>query len=92
MGAPLTALSCVSVTLAGNVVIGGGATFLAGGALRSVATLGAGGLARFSSWELQLEIPKAANSESTSTVEAMRAGVHNGFPVFGLFIAGMSYL
>jgi hypothetical protein len=79
------------------MVTAGGATFLAGGAPRfggllSVDTTGPVGLERLSSPELQLEIPKAANSANTSTVKAMRAGVHNGFPLLVLLIGGISYL
>jgi len=44
-----------------------------------------------SSVELQLEIPKAANSESTRMVKTIRAGVHNGFSVLSFF-ACISYL
>ena len=76
---------------------GGGATFRAGGtpllgALLSDATPDAGGLVRLSSLELQLEIPNAAKSDNTSTVKAMRVGVHNGFPLLVLFFARISYL
>lgn len=58
------------------------------GALPLFRTTGAGA-SRFSSLELQLEIPKAANNESTTIVKAIRAGVHNGFTtlvLFGFFI------
>jgi len=76
-------------------VTGGGAAFRAGGAplwgaLLSVAT--PAGLERLSSLELQLEIPSAAKSDNTSTVKAMRVGVHNGFPLLVLFFASISYL
>jgi hypothetical protein len=95
IGAPLTALSSTSATLAGNIVIGGGAAGRTGGALlgalRSVATPEAGGAERLSSLELQLEIPNAASSDNTSTVPATRAGVHSDFPVLILFIADTSY-
>jgi hypothetical protein len=86
IGAPLNALSSASVTLVGKAVITGGAV-RGGGTVRFgefgfVATLGgAAGFVRRSSLELQLEIPKAATNESTRTVNATRAGVHNGFPV-----------
>jgi hypothetical protein len=42
------------------------------------------GASRFSSLELQLEIPKAANNESTRIVKAIRTGVHKGLadPIF----------
>ncbi len=66
---------------------GAGGAFLAGGADFFSAARGAGGAEGFSSLELQLEIPKAANSESTRTVKATRAGVHKGFPVLVLFFA-----
>jgi hypothetical protein len=86
------------MTLDGNIVItGGGAvggTFLTGGALLLgglVATPAAGALCG-SSLELQLEIPKAASSESTRIVKATRAGVHNGFPALVLLFACISYL
>ena len=62
------------------------------GGLLVVATPGAGGFARLSSLELQLEIPNAAKSDRTRMVKAMRVGVHNGFPLLVLFIAGVSYL
>jgi hypothetical protein len=51
---------------------------------------GAGGAVRFSSLELQLEIPKAATSESTRMVKAIRVGVHNDFPVLVFCCAGIS--
>ena len=78
------------------MVIGGGGAGRTGGALRmvgfvSLATLGADGLERLSSPELQLEIPSAANNDNTRTVKAMRAGVHNAFPVLVLFLACISY-
>lgn len=92
MGAPVKALSSASVTLAGNIVTGGGGAVRGGGAPRLVATTGAGGLERLSSLELQLEIPNAAKSDNTSTVKAMRVGVHNGFPLLVLFFACISYL
>jgi hypothetical protein len=71
----------------GKLVIGGGAGGLlrAGGTLRpgalGFAATGALGLERFSSLELQLEIPNAATRDSTRTVKATRVGVHKGFPV-----------
>jgi len=71
------------------VASGAGAAFLAGGTPFFPAT-GADGLERFSSLELQLEIPKAANNESTTTVKAIRAGVHNGFTTLVLFFADIS--
>ena len=58
----------------------------------SLATLGADGLERGSSPELQLETPSAANNDSTRTVKATRAGVHNDFPVLILFLSCISYL
>jgi hypothetical protein len=80
---PATAFNSASVTLVGNIVTSGGGAFLGGGAIflgaLFVVTLAAGGALRGSSLELQLEIPKAASSESTRTVKAMRAGVHKGF-------------
>jgi hypothetical protein len=95
MGAPATAFSSASITLDGNAVITGGGAFLTDGALLfgallSVATPGAGGVERFSSLELQLEIPKAASSERTRTVKAMREGVHKGFPGLILLFACIS--
>lgn len=77
-------------------MIGAGAGLLEGGAPRlgallSVATPLAGGLERLSSLELQLEIPNAAKSDNTSTVKAMRVGVHNGLPLLFLFFACISY-
>jgi hypothetical protein len=79
MGAPVTALSSVPVMLAGSITMGAGAAGATGcGALSLLLATGAGA-SRFSSLELQLEIPKAANSESTRIVKAIRAGVHNGF-------------
>jgi len=77
MGAPLTAFSSVSIMLAGSDTIGAGAGATGCGALPLFLTTGAGA-SRFSSLELQLEIPKAANNESTRIVKAIRAGVHNG--------------
>ncbi len=74
------------------MVTGGGAAFLAAGAVRFVATAGPVGLERPSSPELQLEIPNAANNPSTMTVKVMRIGVHNGFLLLVLLIAGISYL
>jgi hypothetical protein len=68
----------------------GGALLLGG--LLSLATPAAGGAGRVSSLELQLEIPKAASSESTRIVKATRAGVHNGFPALVLLFACISYL
>jgi hypothetical protein len=72
--------------VAGRVVITGGAggTFRTGGApgfarLLLTVTLGAVGFVRLSSLELQLEMPNAAMSDSTTTVEAIRAGVHKDF-------------
>lgn len=79
-------------------MIGGraaGGAFLTGGALLLgglLATPAAGWAGRGSSLELQLEIPKAASSESTRMVKAMRAGVHNGFPVLIFLFACISYL
>jgi hypothetical protein len=64
--------------LSGRVSIGAGAGWATGGAFGLFRTTGAGA-SRFSSLELQLEIPKAANSESTMTVKATRQGVHNAF-------------
>jgi len=84
MGAPLTARSSTSVTLAGNIAAAAGAALLGAaglGALGAVATPGPVGLARLSSLELQLEIPNAASIPNTRTVKAMRVGVHNGFPL-----------
>jgi hypothetical protein len=77
MGEPVTALSSASVMLAGSETIGAGAAGATGCALPLFLTTGAGA-SRFSSLELQLEIPKAANNESTRIVKAIRAGVHNG--------------
>ena len=65
----------------------------AGGTFRGgtlVSTRGSGGAGRFSSLELQLETPKAASSESTETVKAIRAGVHKGFWFLVFFVAGIS--
>jgi hypothetical protein len=76
--------------LAGSVTIGAGAAGATGcGALPLFLATGAGA-SRFSSLELQLEIPRAANNESTRIVKAIRAGVHNGFPAavfFDFFIS-----
>jgi hypothetical protein len=78
MGAPVTALSSASVMLAGSVTMGAGAAGATGcGALPLFLATGAGD-SRFSSLELQLEIPKAANNESTRIVKAIRAGINNG--------------
>lgn len=70
--------------------MGAGAAGATGcGALPLFLTTGAGA-SRFSSLELQLEIPKAANSDNTRIVKAMRTGVHNGFVisvVFDFFIS-----
>jgi hypothetical protein len=55
-----------------------------------VPATGAGGAECLSSVELQLEIPNAAMSESTRTVKAIRAGVHNDFPVFVFCVPGIS--
>jgi hypothetical protein len=64
--------------LIGNVTMGAGAAGATGcGALSLFLATGAGA-SRFSSLELQLEIPKAANNERTKIVKATRAGVHNG--------------
>jgi hypothetical protein len=67
--------------LAGNTVTGAaaGGGFLTPGVFL-VATTGGGGATCFSSLEVQLDMPKAANNESTTTVNAMRAGVHSRFP------------
>jgi hypothetical protein len=92
IGAPVKALSSTSVTLAGSVVTGGGAAVRGGAAPRLFATPVAGGLERRSSLELQLEIPNAAKSDNTSTVKAMRDGVHNDFPLLVFFFACISYL
>jgi hypothetical protein len=71
--------------LAGSETIGAGAAGATGcGALPLFLTTGAGA-SRFSSLELQLEIPKAANNESTRIVKAIRAGVHNGLADSGFF-------
>jgi hypothetical protein len=59
-----------------------------GGALLT-GTLAEG--ARFSSLEVQLEIPKAANNDNTTTVKARRAGVHNRFPVSDFLLNCISY-
>jgi hypothetical protein len=57
----------------------GGGTFRgAFGWLVVTDTLGGAGFVWRSSLELQLEIPNAAMSDSTTTVAAMRAGVHKG--------------
>jgi hypothetical protein len=64
---------------------------LSGGALVFGGTAARGGAGRCSSLELQLEIPKAASSESTSTVKATRTGVHNGFPVLVFLFVSISY-
>lgn len=74
-----------------------GAGFLAGAAplfaaVPFLATPAPGGVGRVSSLELQLEIPKAASSESTRMVNAIRAGVHNRFPLFACLFACISYL
>jgi hypothetical protein len=50
----------------------------------------AAGSRRFSSLELQLEIPKAATSDNTTTVQAMRTGVHNGLSGVFFFFACIS--
>lgn len=98
MGAPATAFSSASVTLAGNIVISGGAagggTFLAGGALLfgGLLVVTVAGVRCGSSLELQLEIPKAASSESTRTVKATRVGVHKDFSVLIFLLACISYL
>jgi hypothetical protein len=47
--------------------------------------------ARFSSLELQLEIPKAANNDNTTTVKARRPGVHNRFPDSNFLFNCISY-
>jgi hypothetical protein len=95
IGAPLTAFISASVTLAGKATtVGreGGAVFvgptvtLTGGGLEFVVTVGADGLVRFSSPELQLEAPKVATSDNTTSVEAIRAGVHNDFSPLVFFI------
>ena len=78
------------MTLAGNIVIGAGGAFLARGALLFVAT--PDGDLCGSSLELQLEIPNAASNESTRIVNAIRAGVHNGFSFLFFFVACISYL
>ena len=57
---------------------GGGTFFGAFGWLVVTDTLGGAGFVWRSSLELQLEIPNAAMSDSTTTVAAMRAGVHKG--------------
>jgi len=78
--------------LSGSVSIGAGAAGATGGALGLFLTTGAGA-SRFSSLELQLEIPKAANNDSTTTVKAMRGGVHNVFVAtegFDFFIIAYS--
>jgi hypothetical protein len=77
--------------LAGSVTIGAGAAGATGGALSLFLATGAGA-SRFSSFELQLEMPKAANNESTRTVKAIRAGVHSRFVtvlVFDFFISDL---
>jgi hypothetical protein len=83
----------VAVMLAGSVSMGAGAAGATGcGALGLFLTTGAG-VSRFSSLELQLEIPKAANNDSTRIVKATRNGVHNGFVVsvgFDFFIIAYS--
>jgi hypothetical protein len=68
---------------------GAGGIFLAVGGALLTGTLVEG--ARFSSLELQLEIPKAANNDSTTTVKAIRAGVHNRFPVSDFLFNCISY-
>jgi hypothetical protein len=77
---------------AGSVTIGAGAVGATGfGAPSLFLTTGAGA-SRFSSFELQLEIPKAANNERTRTVKAIRAGVHSGLftvLVFDFFISDL---
>ena len=78
----MTALSSAPVIFAGSVSMGAGAAGAAGGG--AFRTTGAGA-SRFSSLELQLEMPKAAKSESTRTVKAIRAGVHNDFTASGFF-------
>jgi hypothetical protein len=93
MGAPVTALSSASVTLAGNVTIGAGAGGRAGGALLGTLPFlatGSGGAVCGSSFELQLEIPNAANSDSTRTVKAIRGGVQSGFSVLSFFFTCIS--
>jgi len=54
----------------------GGGTFRGAGWLVVTDTFGGAGFVRRSSVELQLEMPNAAMSDSTTTVAAMRAGVH----------------
>jgi len=67
------------------VSIGAGAAGATGcGALGLFLTTGAG-VSRFSSLELQLEIPNAANNDSTRIVKATRTGVHNGLVVSVVF-------
>jgi hypothetical protein len=78
--------------LAGSVNIGAGAAGATGcGALGLFLTTGAG-VSRFSSLELQLEIPKAANSDSTTIVEVTRNGVHKDWvsAFFDFFIIAYS--
>jgi hypothetical protein len=73
--------------LAGSATIGAGAAGATGcGPLGLFLTTGAGD-SRFSSLELQLEIPKAANNERTTIVKATRAGVHNGLVDAVFFIS-----
>jgi hypothetical protein len=99
IGAPLTAFISASVTLTGKVItaereggtdVAGGAAELAGAGPEFV--LGEEGFLRVSSPELQLEAPKTATSDNTSSVEARRAGVHNGFSPLVFFINGMNAL
>jgi hypothetical protein len=78
--------------LAGSVTIGAGAAGATGcGAPGLFLTTGAG-VSRFSSLELQLEIPKAANSDSTTMVKVTRTGVHKGLVsvFFDFFIIAYS--
>ncbi|MDQ6653088.1 MAG: hypothetical protein M3Y84_10135 [Acidobacteriota bacterium] len=80
--------------LLGNVTIGagpGGALFSEGAALFPPVLPTLGGFSRFSSLELQLEIPKAASSESTAMVKATRAGLHRGCAVLVLFLKCIYY-
>jgi hypothetical protein len=88
------------MTLDGNIVITGravgGGTFLSGALFTGGALLGGLLVATFdgercgSSFELQLETPKAASSESTRTVKATRTGVHKGFSEVALLLACIS--
>jgi hypothetical protein len=98
IGPPVTAFSSASITPGGKVstaldgalwTTGG---FLGGALLPPLETAGGDecGDECGSSPELQLEIPRAATSDSTMTVNATRAGVHNVFPLLMFVFVAMS--